>query len=216
VTADYEVERTQSILLLVDVGRRMAPWVSGLSKLDYAVNAALLLSYVASQHDDLVGLCVFSSRLRTFLAPRKGRLQHRRIMERLYGCEAELVATDYRSAFVEVASRVTRRSLVVVFTDVLDPDAAQDLQAAVGAFASRHLPLVISLRDPALEEIAERDPRTLDEAYESIVAREVHGDRRQLAIDMARRGVHVLDASPRELSIAVVNRYLALKAEQRL
>jgi uncharacterized protein (DUF58 family) len=124
VTADYETEKSQSVLLLLDAGRRMAPWVEGLTKLDYAVNAALMLSYVASQNDDLVGLVVFSHELKTFLAPRKGRLQHRRIMERLYACEAELAYVDYRRCFTEIASRVTKRSLVVIFTDVLDPDAA--------------------------------------------------------------------------------------------
>lgn len=216
ITADYEIEKSQSIVIAIDAGRRMAAWVSGLSKLDYAVNASLLLSSVASQHDDLVGLVVFGSRLKAFLSPRKGRLQHRRIMELLYGCEAELVATDYRSAFVELASRVSRRSLIVVFTDVLDPDAARDLEAAIGVFRPRHLPLVVSLRDPALEEIAEREPGDQDELYESVVAREVYRDRRQMAADIARRGVHVLDASPREFSIAVVNRYLALKARQSI
>jgi uncharacterized protein (DUF58 family) len=137
-------------------------------------------------------------------------------MERLYACEAELTYTDYRAAFVEIATRVTKRSLVVLFTDVLDPDAARDLTASISVFRPRHLPLVVSLRDPALEQIAEREPMDQDELWESVVAREVYRDRRQMAGDIAKRGVHVLDASPREFSISVVNRYLALKARQSI
>lgn len=214
VTADYETEKSQSVLLLLDAGRRMAPWVEGLTKLDYAVNAALMLSYVASQNDDLVGLVVFSHELKTFLAPRKGRLQHRRIMERLYACEAEAAYVDYRKCFTEIASRVTKRSLVVVFTDVLDPDAAKDLEDALPLLRRRHQPLVVSLHDPGLTEIAERDPENQDELYESLVAREVYADRRRMVGEIARRGVHVLDAHPRDFSVAVVDRYLALKARQ--
>jgi uncharacterized protein (DUF58 family) len=214
VTADYETEKSQSVLLLLDAGRRMAPWVEGLTKLDYAVNAALMLSYVAGQNDDLVGLVVFSHEMRTFLAPRKGRLQHRRIMERLYACEAELAYVDYRRCFTEVASRVTKRSLVVIFTDVLDPDAANDLEMALPLLRRRHQPLVVSLQDPGLEEIAERDPGDQDQLYESLVAREVYADRKRMVGEIARRGVHVLDAHPRDFSVAVVDRYLALKARQ--
>jgi uncharacterized protein (DUF58 family) len=214
VTADYETEKSQSVLLLLDAGRRMAPWVEGLTKLDYAVNASLMLSYVASQNDDLVGLAVFSHEMKTFLAPRKGRLQHRRIMERLYACEAELAYVDYRRCFTEIASRVTKRSLVVIFTDVLDPDAARDLEEAIPLLRSRHQPLVVSLQDPGLEEVAERDPEDADELYESLVAREVYADRRRMVHEIERRGVHVLDAHPRDFSVAVVDRYLALKARQ--
>lgn len=214
VTADYETEKSQSVLLLLDAGRRMAPWVCGLTKLDYAVNAALMLSYVASQNDELVGLVVFSHELRTFLAPRKGRLQHRRVLERLYACEAELAYVDYRRSFTEVASRVTKRSLVVIFTDVLDPDAAKDLEEALPILRRRHQPLVVSLQDPGLEEIAERDPEDKDEVFESLVAREVYADRKRMKGEIARRGVHVLDAHPRDFSVAVVDRYLALKARQ--
>ncbi len=214
VTTDYETEKSQSVLLLLDAGRRMAPWVEGLTKLDYAVNAALMLSYVAGQNDDLVGLVVFSHEMRTFLAPRKGRLQHRRIMERLYACEAELAYVDYRRCFTEVASRVTKRSLVVIFTDVLDPDAANDLEMALPLLRRRHQPLVVSLQDPGLEEIAERDPADQDQLYESLVAREVYADRKRMVGEIARRGVHVLDAHPRDFSVAVVDRYLALKARQ--
>ncbi len=214
VTTDFETERSQSVLLLLDAGRRMAPWVMGLTKLDYAVNAALMLSWVASQNDDLVGLAVFSHEMRSFLAPRKGRLQHRRILERLYACEAELAYVDYRRTFAEVASRVTKRSLVVIFTDVLDPDAASDLEAALPLLRRRHQPLVVSLQDPGLEEIAERDPEDRPQLYESLVAREVYEDRRRMVGEIARRGVHVLDAHPRDFSVAVVDRYLALKARQ--
>jgi uncharacterized protein (DUF58 family) len=214
VTTDYETEKSQSVLLLLDAGCRMAPWVEGLTKLDYAVNAALMLSYVASQNDDLVGLAVFSHEMRTFLAPRKGRLQHRRVLERLYAFEAELAYTDYRRSFLEVASRVTKRSLAVIFTDVLDPDAGRELEAALPLLRSRHQPLVVSLRDPGLEALCERDPKDADELYESVVAREAYADRRRMSGEIERRGVQVLDASPKDFSVAVVDRYLALKARQ--
>lgn len=216
ITTVYQTERSQSVVVLLDAGRRMAAWVGGLSKLDYAINASLLLAYVASMGDDNIALGVFNTDLRTWLAPRKGRMQYRRFMEQLYSCEAELVATNYRSSFMQLAKKMTKRSLVVIMTDVLDPDAAEELERAVSIFRPRHLPLVVSLQDPELYRIAQRPPALGSELYESIVAQEVFFERRRIARDIQRRGVHTIDALPEAFSVSVVNEYLRLKASREL
>lgn len=216
ITAVYQVERSQSVLVLLDTGRRMGAWVGGLSKLDYAINAALLLAYVASMSDDNIALGLFDTELRGWLAPRKGRMQYRRFMEQLYACEARLTYTNYRAAFLSVAQRMSKRSLVVIMTDVLEPEGARELERAVSVFRPRHLPLVVSLRDPSLRAIAEREPLSAHELYETVVAQEVFVDRRRMARDIQRRGVHTIDAAPEDFSISVVNEYLRLKARQEL
>lgn len=216
ITSVYETERSQSIVVLLDAGRRMAAWVGGLSKLDYAINASLLLAWVASMGDDNISLGIFNSELKTFLAPKKGRMQYRRFMEQLYACEAELCYTNYRESFLAFTKKVKKRSMVVIMTDVLDPDAAGELERSLGLLRPRHLPLVVSLRDPSLREIADREPLTADELYETVVAQEVFADRRRMARDIRRKGVHILDAAPEDFSISVVNEYLRLKARHEL
>ncbi|MDF1662251.1 MAG: DUF58 domain-containing protein [Planctomycetota bacterium] len=216
ITSVYQTEKSQSVVVLLDAGRRMAAWVGGLSKLDYAINASLLLAYVASISDDNIALGVFNKDLRAWLAPRKGRMQYRRFMEQLYACEAEYCYTNYRASFLSLAQKMKKRSLVVIMTDVLDPDGAKELEQAVSIFRPRHLPLVVSLRDPSLKEIADRLPRSPEDLYETVVAQEVFLDRRRMAHDIQRRGVHTVDAAPGDFSIAVVNEYLRLKARREL
>jgi uncharacterized protein (DUF58 family) len=216
ITSVYQTEKSQSVVVLLDAGRRMAAWVGGLSKLDYAINASLLLAYVASVSDDNISLGVFNKDLLSWLAPRKGRMQYRRFMEQLYACEADLCHTNYRASFVSLSKKMKKRSLVVIMTDVLDPDSAAELEQAVSIFRPRHLPLVVSLRDPTLREIAERQPVNSSELYETVVAQEVFLDRRRMARDIQRRGVYTVDAAPEDFSVAVVNEYLRLKARREL
>jgi uncharacterized protein (DUF58 family) len=216
ITSIYQTEKSQSVVVLLDAGRRMAAWVGGLSKLDYAINASLLLAYVASVSDDNIALGVFNHDLKTWLPPRKGRMQYRRFMEKLYACEAELCYTNYRSSFLTLAQKMKKRSLVVIMTDVLDPEGAAELKQAVSIFRPRHLPLVVSLRDPALREIAERQPINASELYETVVAQEVFLDRRRMAREIQRQGVHTVDSAPEAFSVAVVNEYLRLKARREL
>lgn len=216
VTSVYQTERSQSVVVLLDAGRRMAAWVGGLSKLDYAINASLLLAYVASMGDDNISLGVFNSELKTYLAPKKGRMQYRRFMEKLYACEADLVFTNYRRSFIQVTQKIKKRSLIVIMTDVLDPDGAAELERAVSIFRPRHLPLIVSLRDPSLERVAQREPLNIHEVFESVVAQEVFLDRKRMTKDIRRRGVHTIDALPDDFTIAVVNEYLRLKARNEL
>jgi len=216
ITSVYQMERSQSVVVLLDAGRRMAAWVGGLSKLDYAINASLLLAYVASVGDDNIALGVFDNDLKTWLSGRKGRMQYRRFMEQLYAYEAERVYTDYRRSFLSIAQKMTKRSLVVIFTDILDPEAGAELERAVSVFRPRHLPLVVSLRDPEMTQIAERSPQEAEQMFESLVAQEVTLERRQLCRQVKRRGVHVIDALPEDFSVSVINEYLRLKARNEL
>ncbi len=99
VSRQYEVEKSQAVIIVLDVGRTMLTEINGVQKLDYAIDAALLLAYVASVSDDMVGLLVFSDHVHTFLPPRRGRGQVFAILEHLYDARASLAEADYQSAF---------------------------------------------------------------------------------------------------------------------
>lgn len=212
ITRSYETERSQTVMILIDAGRQMAPWVKDLSRLDYAINAALMLAYVAASRDDKVGLGVFADEVQAFLEPRKGARQYHRFMEALYRAEAQTTYTDFLSAFKEVRARQTRRSLVVIFTEIGDAESLRDLARALALFRPRHLPLVVALRDPSLAEIAARVPDEPDAVFESVVAREMIDDRTRAVRELERLGAHVIDGSPDEFSSAVISKYLELKA----
>ncbi len=211
VTRVHESERSQTVILCVDAGRTMAARVDALTKLDYAVNAALFLSFVAIQNGDRVGVAIFADGVHAFLSPEGGRHQYRRIVDTLYSAQAALTFVDYQALFRELSRRTRKRSLVAVFTDLIDDEQARSLVAPLHRMARRHVPVCIALRDQALEDLVRTRPQDADEAYRQAVGLELLEEREQLKALIARDGVQLVDAAPRELTIAAVNRYLEVK-----
>ncbi len=220
VTRQYDLERSQTLMLVIDAGRMMCAEIEGtagvssaaaMSKLDYAINAALMLAYVAVEADDAVGLTVFADELETFVPPGKGLRQVGVLAEQLYAVQAVLREPDYGAAFALLRRRTQRRALVVTFTDLIDREASGQLLGNVLALAPRHLPLVVTLRDPRLDALARVRPAEAQEAYQRAVATDLLAQRRLALASLRAGGALVLDAAPADLTVATVNRYLEVK-----
>lgn len=212
----YQTDRSQSILLVIDAGRLMMPRVKGLSKLDYTINASLMLAYVGLVKDDRVGLLVFSGETRAFLPPRKGRGQLLGLLDTLYSIEPEMVESDYAAAVSFLKARNKKRSLVCFFTDLIDPDASREVVTYLSSLGSGHLGLCITLSDPEILRLASQDPADSPAVYQKSVAEDVLARREEAKSMLRRRGVLVLDVPPEQLSAAVVNQYLEIKRCGRL
>jgi uncharacterized protein (DUF58 family) len=212
VTRVMESERSQSILICVDAGRSMAAQVDGLTKLDHAVNAALFLAFVAVRNGDRVGLAVFADGVKAYLPPAAGRTQYRKILDTLYSTTPSLTYVDYLALFKELNVRLTRRSLLCVFTDFLDEEQASTMVAPLHRLARRHVPLCLSVRDTALVKLLRTEPAGPEQAFQQAVASELLTDRESLKAKVSSGGVQMLDVQPDELSLAAVNRYLDIKA----
>ncbi len=232
-TRQYETERSQSLMIMIDTGRMMAgtvglpgepaavpqgltPTATAMSKLDYAINAALMLAYVATERDDRVGLLAFADSVQQFIPPGRGKAQVGRITDALYGLQARLHEPDYGLAFSTLFSRSRKRSLVICFTDLIDKDASARLLSGMASLFPRHLPLLVAIRDPDLQAAAGQDPAGPFEAYEKAVAIAAIGDRREALSVITHRGVLVLDTAPQALTVATVNRYLEIKDRHAL
>lgn len=216
ISRQYEVERSQNVLLVLDVGRTMMAEIDGIAKMDYAVNAALLLAYVATLTDDKVGLLVFADTVQTWIPPRKGRAQVYAILEALYNAEARRVEPDYRAAFAYLNARWRRRSLVVTFTDLWDPDSSRQTLKELSALQPRHLVACVTLLDTKVLRKAEATINKPDDVYEQGVALQVLDDRGKAIGELKRRGVLVVDSQAEKLSAALVNRYLEVKEKSLL
>lgn len=216
ITRHYEIERSQNLLLMLDAGRMMTAEVGGMSKLDYAVNAALMLAHVACSYGDSVGAIAFGRNVESFVPARKGKAQVGRILEQLYALHPTLDEPDYRAAFALLGERARKRALVVIFTDLVDADASRRLMAHVAALRPRHLPLLVTIRDSDLERAASSAPQLIDDVYERAVAGNVLAARESALAVMRARGALVLDAPAGKLTVAAVNEYLRLKAAGRL
>jgi len=210
-TRQYEEERSRTIMLLIDAGRMMSAEVEGLSKLDHAVNAALMLAYVALRRGDAVGLIVFADAVQAIVPPRKGKAHLQRVLDALYGVQPTLAEPNYRAALYHLHDRARKRSLAVLFTDLVDEQASRRLIAHVAAAYPRHLPLLVTMSDPEIIRASRLRPETPEELFERAVACSVLADRERALGALRGSGAVVLEASAGELSMALVNRYLELK-----
>jgi len=216
VTNLYQVDRSQPIMLLIDAGRLMIPQIKGLSRLDHALNAALLLATVAAERGDQVGLMLFGGEVKAFVPSRRGRGHVMAMLEAVYDAAPEQVEPDYGRMFGWFHARHRRRSLVVLFTDLMDPEINQGLIAHLSAMAARHLVLVVTLTDPAVLSLSRCLPDDSRQAYEKATALEVLAQRAETRARLQRSGVMVIDVPPESFSMAVVNQYLQIKEQGRL
>jgi len=216
VTRVFESERSQSVLLCVDAGRSMAAKVDGLTKLDHAVNAALFLAFVAVRNGDRVGLVVFSDGVKAYLPPAAGRSQYRRIVDTLYAARPQLTYVDYLALFKALSARLRRRSLVCVFTDLGDEEQGASLMDPVRRLALRHVPLCLTMRDTGLARLLRTSPVDAEDAFRQASASELLSEKDALKHKVSQQGIALVEVDPAELSLAAVNRYLAMKSHGRL
>ncbi|MFI5282011.1 MAG: DUF58 domain-containing protein [Candidatus Dormibacterales bacterium] len=216
VVVEVEAERGQQVMIALDCGRLMTAPAGALDKLDYAVNATLMLAWVAQAYGDRVGLMTFDDRVTGFIKPERGSAQLRRITEALYSVKAESVEPDFGHAMTNLALRIGRRSMIVVLTDVQDPQASKELLAHCLRLAARHLVLVVAMSDPAVLAARETPVGTSAQAYEWAAAEEFTASRRESFEVLRRGGVLGLDVVAGRLSPALVERYLELKERSLL
>jgi uncharacterized protein (DUF58 family) len=216
ITRQYEAERRQQVLLVLDTGRLLTAEIAGVARLDYVVQAALELAYAATQQDDDVGVMAFADGVQHFVSPGRGRAGLKRVVDVLAVVEATLVEPDYPGAFRYLAVRNRKRALTVLFTDVIDRFASEALVANVASLHPRHLPLAVTLRNPELDAVAARRPDQPPDAFRKAAAEELLRAREEALAHMRRAGVLVLDVAPQRAADAVVTQYLELKRRGRL
>ena len=211
IANELEAERGQQLLLVLECGRLMTAPAGDLSKLDHAVNAALLLAWTAQHHGDRVGLVTFTDEVHGYVPPGSGPAQMTRLNEALYAVRPEYVEPDFGAPLAFLAGRVTRRSLVVLLTDVLDAGASRDLLTQALWMARRHLVLVVAMADPALLAVQRAPVGSATGAYEWAATEELLASRRATFDQLQRGGVLCLDVEAGRLSPALVERYLEIK-----
>src|SRR5207245_9676016 len=160
---------------------------------------------------DRVGMMTFDDRVTGFIKPERGTAQLRRITEALYSVKSEYVEPDFGHAMTHLALRVGRRSMVVLLTEVQDPEPPRELVAHALRLAARHLVLVVAMSDPSVLSVRDRPINSTDRAYEWAAAEEFVASRRESFELLRRGGVLGLDVVAGKLSPSLVERYLELK-----
>lgn len=210
IAREYEDERDQQIVFMLDCGRQMRSQDGELSHFDHALNACLLLSHVALRQGDAVGLCTFASDQPRFIAPVKGAGQLKVLLNGVYDLDSTRRSADYPAAVNQLLARQKRRALVVLVTNVRDKDD-EELLNAVRQLSHRHRVLVASLRESKLEDRRYAQVQTIEQALEYCATVDYLNARSVLHEKLSAQGVQVIDVPPSELSTDVISRYLNWK-----
>ena len=210
ISREYREERDQQIILLVYCGRRMAAKDGPLSHLDHALNAALLLAFVALRQGDAVGLMTMGG-VERWMAPRKSRAALDGLLEGCFDLHETLASPDYRACATNLLKRQTRRALVVLLSNVRDEDD-DDLRDALALLRRRHRVVLASLREPIIEDALHASVDGLELALAHAASAEYLA-RRKKSFARFQHVAICLDVEPSELPMALVNRYLELKRD---
>lgn len=210
IAREYQDERDQQIIFMLDCGRRMRSQDGELAHFDHALNACLLLSYIALRQGDAVGLSTFASDQPHYLAPVKGTGQLNVLLNTVYDLDSTQRPADYQAAATQLLARQKRRALVVLVTNLRDEDD-EELLTAVKRLSKLHRVLVASLREDLLDNLRHTPVQTLPEALTYCGTVDYLNDRAQLHERLRAHGVLVVDARPQELGAELVTRYLGWK-----
>ncbi len=216
MVAQYDVERSQTVNLVLDAGRLMTPQLGDQRKFDYAVTAALSVAHIAALADDKVGLLAFAGEILEYIAPRAGASHANGMTRRLYDLQPLFEESDYARGFAYLRRRQPKRSLVIFFTDMFDPVACAAALANMAQISPRHLALCVLMNDEALSTALDKPPQSVHDAYKAGVAATLLEQRRKAAAMLVRQGIPVIDVPARQLTVALINAYIEVKARSLL
>ena len=211
---EFRAERNHQVVLALDTGHLMSAPLAGIPKLDHAINAGLLFSYVCLRTGDRVGWFTFDSQVRSYTEPDGGTSTFRRLQQESFSVAYTTGETNFTLALTDLSARLRRRSLVVLLTDFVDTITAELMIENLARMSRRHLVLFVTLRDPALDEIAHERPTTLDRLHRAVVAGDFVRERDVVLRRLARLGVHTIDVPPHRVTTDLLNRYLDVKRRE--
>ena len=226
----YQEERSQQVFSVIDKGRMMQQTFAGMTLLDYAINASLVLSFVAVNKQDRAGLVTFGEQFETFVPASRQAGQMQTIQEALYAETTRFGETDYSALMAGLARRVTHRSLLILYTSFTSMSALRRQLTYLRQLARRHRLLVVFFEDQELRDFASRRPsasrlsgETLSRlsvgsergslaTYQRVIAEKFLYEQRLIVSTLRQYGIQALLSTPQNLSVDVINRYLEIKS----
>lgn len=216
IVREFRMERSQDILLCIDEGHRMAARVEQITRLDHAVNAAVLVSYICNRMEDKIGILSFDTAVDKGLPSHRGVAHLRAITAYVSQLEAEYRHTDYLALAASLRRRLRHRTLILILTVLPEREERHDLLRAVDMLAPQHLPLFVTLTDRDLRAQAELLPADSTELSRTLVARDLWLGRAELTRELRARGAMVVESTANDWGVDAVNAYIDIKRRQML
>ena len=208
----YTDERSQQIINVIDKGRIMQQAFEGMTILDYAINAALVLSYVALHRDDKAGVITFADEFNDFVKPDRGPAQMNDILECLYHQTTDFAESDYSTLVVNTNHLVGQRSLLILYTNFFDYNSMLRQLPYLRQLNSRHRLVVVFFIDNERRDFINQQPHSIRDYYEHSIAAKIDHEQTLIINTLRQYGINSLLTSPQNLSVNVINRYLEMKS----
>ena len=209
---NYTDEKSQQVYCMIDKGRVMKMPFEGMSLLDYAINATLILSRVALIKQDKAGLATFGDQIGTFLPAGRKAMQMSHILEILYNQQTKFLETDYEKLYALIRTRITQRSLIILFTNFESLSGLQRQLPYIRAIAKNHLLLVVFFENTGLQEIREKEVEDIEGLYIKTIAEKFAYEKRLIVKELNQHGIATILTAPENLTVHTVNKYLEIKA----
>jgi len=207
-------EKSQQVYCVIDKGRTMQMPFNGLSLLDYAVNASLVLSNIALKKEDKAGIITFSDKIGTILKAERKRSQMHLIMDILYNQRTKYQESDFEMLYAQVRHNLHQRALLVLFTNFGSISALYRQMPYLRKIAKNHLLVVVFFEDTELDKILESRPDNTEEVFVKAIAEQFTFEKKQMVKELETVGIHAILTPPEGLTVNVINKYLELKSRR--
>lgn len=213
---NFTDERSQQIYCIIDKGRVMKMPFEGMSLLDYAINASLILLRVALIKQDKAGLITFDENIGNFLPADRKAAQMSNVLETLYNQQTKFMESDYEKLYAVIRTRVTQRSLIVLFTNFESMTGLQRQLPYIRSIARNHLVLVVFFENTELRQLTEAPADNIEMLYTKTIAEKFVYEKKVIVKELQQHGIFTILTAPQNLTIDTVNKYLELKARQAI
>jgi uncharacterized protein (DUF58 family) len=211
IVQEYQPEKNQAVMMVIDSGRLMCAVTEGRTKMDYVMDSAVQLAHAAMAGGDQPGIMAFAEKVLCFIPPRRTPGQLQRILEETLSLRPRLAEPRYEEAFLRLRSRIHRRCLVVVYTDLLDEAASENLLDSMALLRPLHLPLCVAVRETEWDLQLSRRVSGLDQVYEKSALIECLRHRRKAMMRLVQKGAIALDLPASGLAQGITRKYLEVK-----
>ena len=212
----FQDEKSQSVYMAIDKGRVMKMPFEGLSLLDYAINATLVLSNVILKKQDKAGIFAFSKKIENRVAAERRTSQMQRILENLYNIKTDFFESDYSRLYADIKKNITQRSLILLYTNFETLDGLNRQLPYLKGIAKSHLLVVVFFENTELEELIHKKADNIQEIYDQVIAEKFAFEKRLIVNELMKYGIYSVLTKPENLTIDSINKYLEIKARGML
>ncbi|MFD0962987.1 DUF58 domain-containing protein [Pseudofulvibacter geojedonensis] len=208
----YQDEKSQAVYSIIDKGRVMQMPFNGLSLLDYAINATLVVSNVILKKQDKAGMFAFSKKVENVVVAERRTSQMSLLLESLYNIKTNFFESDYSRLYADLKRNITHRSLLILYTNFETIDGLNRQLPYLRAIAKNHLLVVVFFKNTELKHIIQKEAYNIKEVYDKVVAEKFLFEKKQIVSELNKYGIHTILTEPENLSVDTINKYLELKS----